>query len=91
MKADGLKQPPHCGVYARLAPSRVHGVGVFAVRPIGEGTPDVSAMMTPRSFLCRSPAAWSPVSFWIEDVFTMISATIEGARGRFTSARRISI
>jgi hypothetical protein len=28
---------PHHGVYARLAPSRIHGVGVFAIRDIPKG------------------------------------------------------
>jgi len=29
---------PHDGVYARLQPSRIHGVGVFAIRAIPKGT-----------------------------------------------------
>ena len=29
---------PHHGVYARLRPSRIHGVGVFAIREIPKGT-----------------------------------------------------
>jgi hypothetical protein len=29
---------PHEQVYVRLAPSKVHGIGVFAIRPIPEGT-----------------------------------------------------
>ena len=29
---------PHDGVYARLRPSRIHGVGVFAIRAIPKGT-----------------------------------------------------
>jgi hypothetical protein len=29
---------PHDGVYVRLGLSRVHGIGVFAIREIGEGT-----------------------------------------------------
>jgi len=33
--ASGL---PHEGVYARLGVSRVEGIGVFAIRPIPEGT-----------------------------------------------------
>lgn len=32
------KQVPHYGVYVRLAPSRIHGVGVVAIRPIPKGT-----------------------------------------------------
>jgi SET domain-containing protein len=28
---------PHIGVYARLAPSKLHGVGVFAIRNIRKG------------------------------------------------------
>lgn len=31
-------KPPHHGVYVRLAPSRIHGVGVFAIRKIPKGT-----------------------------------------------------
>ena len=33
-----LDQMPHDGVYARLQPSRIHGVGVFAIRAIPKGT-----------------------------------------------------
>ena len=34
-----MTQPlPHERVYVRLAPSKVHGIGVFAIRPIPEGT-----------------------------------------------------
>lgn len=29
---------PHDAVYARLAPSEIHGIGVFAIRPIPAGT-----------------------------------------------------
>ena len=29
---------PHLGVYVRLKPSPIHGVGVFAIRKIPEGT-----------------------------------------------------
>jgi len=29
---------PHEGVYVRLGPSAVHGIGVFAIRPIPAGT-----------------------------------------------------
>lgn len=29
---------PHLSVYTRLRPSKVHGVGVFAIRPIKQGT-----------------------------------------------------
>jgi hypothetical protein len=29
---------PHHGVYARLGVSDIHGIGVFAIRPIGAGT-----------------------------------------------------
>ena len=32
------KTPPHEGVYARIGRSRIHGVGVFAIRPIKKGT-----------------------------------------------------
>lgn len=30
--------PPHDGVYTRLGVSRIHGIGVFAIRPIPAGT-----------------------------------------------------
>ncbi len=29
---------PHSNVYTRLRPSKIHGVGVFAIRPIPKGT-----------------------------------------------------
>lgn len=32
------KKPPHAGVYARIGPSRTHGVGVRAIRDIPAGT-----------------------------------------------------
>lgn len=32
------KQLPHHGVYVRLGVSRVHGIGVFAIRDIRKGT-----------------------------------------------------
>jgi SET domain-containing protein len=32
------RRPPHEGVYARIGPSRVHGVGVRAIRDIPAGT-----------------------------------------------------
>lgn len=32
------KRGPHYGVYVRLAPSRIHGVGVVAIRRIPKGT-----------------------------------------------------
>lgn len=31
-------RPPHEGVYARIGSSKVHGVGVIAIRPIPKGT-----------------------------------------------------
>ena len=31
-------KPPHFGVFARIAPSRIHGVGVRAIRPIPKGS-----------------------------------------------------
>lgn len=31
--------PPHAGVHTRLAPSKIHGVGVFAIERIAKGTP----------------------------------------------------
>ena len=33
-----MKKLPHEGVYTRLKPSRIHGVGVFAIREISQGT-----------------------------------------------------
>lgn len=33
-----MRRKPHDGVYCRLAPSAIHGVGVFAVMPIPKGT-----------------------------------------------------
>lgn len=33
------KHLPHEGVYTRLKPSKIHGVGVFAIRDIPKGTP----------------------------------------------------
>ena len=32
------KRLPHYKVYVRLAPSRIHGIGVFAIQPIMGGT-----------------------------------------------------
>lgn len=29
---------PHYGVYTRIAPSKIHGVGIIAIRPIQKGT-----------------------------------------------------
>ena len=43
-------QLPHLGVYTRLRPSAIHGIGVFAIIPIPAGTyifePDESEMIT---------------------------------------------
>lgn len=33
-----MVKPPHGGVYVRLKPSKIHGVGVFAIRDIPKGT-----------------------------------------------------
>lgn len=33
-----MARPPHFGVYVRLKRSRIHGVGVFAIRDIPKGT-----------------------------------------------------
>lgn len=33
-----MNRAPHFGVYARLAPSKIHGVGVIAIRRIPKGT-----------------------------------------------------
>ena len=33
-----MKKLPHNGVYTRLKPSKIHGVGVFAIRDIKKGT-----------------------------------------------------
>jgi hypothetical protein len=38
MKKQTREKLPHHGVYARLAPSSIHGVGVFAIRDIPKGT-----------------------------------------------------
>ena len=35
-KEEGMR--PHTGVYTRLGPSKIHGVGVFAIRRIKKGT-----------------------------------------------------
>jgi len=32
------QETPHSGVYARLRPSKIHGIGVFAIRNIPKGT-----------------------------------------------------
>lgn len=32
------KKLPHDGVYTRIAPSKIHGVGVFTIRDIPKGT-----------------------------------------------------
>ena len=61
MKLSRPKHLPHCGVYTRLAPSPLHGVGVFAVRPIEKDTKlfdDDDAPLVPvkRSQIARLPA-----------------------------------
>jgi SET domain-containing protein len=33
-----MKKPPHEGVFTRLKPSPIHGIGVFAIRRIPKGT-----------------------------------------------------
>jgi SET domain-containing protein len=33
-----MARPPHRGVYVRLKPSKIHGVGVFAIRDIPKRT-----------------------------------------------------
>jgi SET domain-containing protein len=33
-----MNRLPHNGVYTRLKPSQIHGVGVFAIQPIKKGT-----------------------------------------------------
>ena len=38
MKNDDNVKMPHNGVYTRLRPSPIHGVGVFAIKDIPEGT-----------------------------------------------------
>jgi len=37
-RQEPLRTLPHIGVYTRLQPSTVHGVGVFAIEPIEQGT-----------------------------------------------------
>lgn len=36
--ADSVQRMPHEGVYVRLQPSRIHGIGLFAIRKIKKGT-----------------------------------------------------
>ena len=38
MKQKPQRTMPHEGVYARIRPSKIHGVGVFAIRDIPKGT-----------------------------------------------------
>ena len=38
MKKQISETLPHHGVYARLGPSPIHGVGVFAIKDISKGT-----------------------------------------------------
>jgi SET domain-containing protein len=38
MKGKQKNSMPHDGVYARIMPSKIHGVGVFAIRDIRKGT-----------------------------------------------------
>jgi SET domain-containing protein len=38
MKRKPRCRLPHEGVYARIRPSKIHGVGVFAIRDIPKGT-----------------------------------------------------
>jgi hypothetical protein len=38
IKGHRTQDFPHDGVYTRLAPSKIHGVGVFAIRDIPKGT-----------------------------------------------------
>jgi SET domain-containing protein len=38
MQNQNNDKMPHHGVYARLQPSRIHGVGVFAIKDIPKGT-----------------------------------------------------
>jgi SET domain-containing protein len=38
MQNQNNSKMPHHGVYARLRPSRIHGVGVFAIKDIPKGT-----------------------------------------------------
>lgn len=38
MTKPGKKNLPHHNVYVRLAPSKIHGIGVVAIRPIKKGT-----------------------------------------------------
>ena len=59
-----MKQPrklPHAGVYARIGPSRIHGVGAIAIRPIARGTlvfagEDERATWVSRSAVKKLPA-----------------------------------
>ena len=38
MKGKQRNKLPHDGVYARIMPSKIHGVGVFAIQDIPKGT-----------------------------------------------------
>lgn len=55
-------RPPHEGVYARIGPSRIHGVGVIAIRDIPAGTrvfrgEDERVVWVPRARVRRLPKA----------------------------------
>jgi uncharacterized protein len=54
-------KPPHDGVYARIGPSRIHGVGAIAVRRIPKGAmvfrgEDERAVWVARSAVKKLPA-----------------------------------
>jgi uncharacterized protein len=56
------RRPPHDGVFARIGPSRVHGVGVLAIRDIPAGTlvfrgEDERAVWVRRSTVRKLPRA----------------------------------
>lgn len=60
--SGGRKPPPHDGVYARIGRSRVHGVGVIALRDIPAGTyvfrgEDERVVWVPRAEVRRLPKA----------------------------------
>jgi len=60
-RQEPLRTLPHKGVYTRLQPSVVHGVGVFAIEPIRRGTSlfdrDEKIVWVPRNSLVNlSPA-----------------------------------
>lgn len=48
---------PHEGVYVRLGPSPVHGIGVFAIRPIPAGTDIFANDLVPLVWISKAELA----------------------------------